>query len=592
MRLSLHAVVLVIATCLLLGCRDEPGVVVNGAPPTRPAIKVTIDKRAPAVKVQPAFVDVAQAVGIDFTFFNDEVEGRFFLPEVMGGGAAWLDFDLDGSLDLYLVNGAPLAAPDPHQTDHVNRLYRSDGTRFREVAGSAGVMLGGGFGQGCCVGDFDADGFPDLYLCNYGPNRLFRNNGDGTFQDITESAAVGDPLWGTNPVWVDLNDDGYLDLFVTNYLDVTLGNLKVCQYNGQPGYCGPGAHDASPDRAYLSSGDGTFIESAERLGLDAANGKGLAIAVADFDGDAKAEIYVANDMADNFLYRRRGNGTNLRYENVASAAGCSVSGDGSRVASMGLGCADFDGDGRIDIFVTNFYAQGNVLYRNLGDLLFVDERRRTRVAATSFQNLGFGTVPIDYDWDGARDLFVANGHVLGSAHQPNEMHPQLLHNDGTGCFDDVSSIAGAYFEELWLGRGAAGADYDNDGDSDLVVTHLHRPAALLKNETRTENHFVGFDLRTPNRVPPLGARIAVTAGDRRMVVPVVGGGSYLCEGDPRIVIGLGMWNRGIDVEIYWPSGGVSRFQELATDRYWRIMDGGLPEGQRVQASPGDATEGP
>ncbi len=569
----------------------------SGDVSTRPVVSVTLDsvtpdKASPAVEVRPTFTDVARQLGIDFTFFNDELPGRYFLPEVMGGGAAWLDYDLDGWLDLYLVNGASLTAPDPNQSQHVNRLFRGDGAQFYDVAAPAGAQHGGAFGQGCCVGDFDADGFPDLYVCHYGPNRLFRNNGDGTFQDVTEAAGVGDPLWGSSPVWADLNDDGLLDLFVTTYLDATLANIKICEYNGRPGYCGPGAHDAAPDRVYLNNGDGAFAEASDKLGLNAPDGKGLAIAVADFDGDAKPEIYVANDMADNFLYRRRGTGSDLRYENVAGAAGCSVLGDGHKVASMGLACADFDGDGQVDIFVTNFFAQGNVLYRNLGDLLFVDDRRRTRIAATSFQNLGFGTVAFDYDHDGARDLFVTNGHVFGPLHEPNEMHPQLLHNDGAGRFEEVSELAGPYFADLWLGRGAAGADYDNDGDIDLVVTHLHRPVALLRNETRTGNHFVGFELRAPNRIPPLGARIVVVAGDRRMVVPVVGGGSYLCEGDPRVVIGLGKWDGGVDVEIYWPSGSVSRFPALPTDRYWRITEGGQPENRHALASPGGAVVGP
>ena len=592
MRVGSMAVVVLCAACTSLACRDASQVSQPKSPPRAPVIAVTLDERTPAVEVRPAFADVAKQVGIDFTFFNDEVPDRYFLPEVMGGGAAWLDYDLDGWLDLYLVNGGKLKESGPSQGEHVNRLYRNQDARFTNVAASALVQHGGGFGQGCCVGDFDADGFPDLYICNYGTNRLFKNCGDGTFQDVTDLAGVGDPLWGTSPVWLDLNDDGLLDLFVTNYLDVTFANLKVCEYNGKPGYCGPGAHDAAPDRAYVSNGDGTFTEAADRLGLNAPDGKGLAVAVADFDGDAKPEIYVANDMAENFLYRRTGSGADLRYADIARAAGCSVEGDGNRVASMGIACDDFDGDGLVDIFVTNFYSKGNQLYRNLGDLLFVDDKRRSRVAAASFQNLGFGTVSFDYDRDGARDLFVANGHVLGPLHEPNEMHPQLLHNDGGGRFDDVSSLAGPYFQDLWLGRGAAGADYDEDGDLDMVVTHLHRPVALLNNETRTGNHFVGFDLRTPNRIPPHGARIVVTAGDRRIVVPVVGAGSYLCESDARILIGLGKWENAIGVEIFWPSGKISTLHDLSTDCYWRIQEGGQPQRQVALAAPGGGPHDP
>lgn len=580
---SAYLALMLLATCCHIACREQSSVVPQPVIDSqRPAITLTpLAEVEPSVAIRPAFSDVARRMGVDFTFFNDEVAGRYYLPEVMGGGAAWLDYDLDGWLDLYLVDGAPLESPDPLQRQYVNRLFRNgSGVRFDDVTFPARAMHGG-FGQGCCVGDFDGDGFPDLYVCNYGANLLLKNNGDGTFQDITDLASVGDPSWSTSPVWADLDDDGLLDLFVTNYLELTLANLKICQYDGKPGYCGPGDYEAAPDRAYLNNGDGAFTESAERLGLVTPDGKGLALAVADFDGDAKPEIYVANDMAENFLYRRAESGPELRYENVAKVAGCALSGDGNNEASMGVSCDDFDGDGMVDVFLTHYYSHKNTLYRNLGGLLFEDDSRRTRIAATSFETLGFGTVAFDYDRDGSRDLFVANGHVLGALHTPNEMHPQLLHNDGGGRFEDVSRIAGDYFQELWLGRGAAGADFDNDGDVDLVVTHLHRPVALLRNETRTPHHFIGLDLRTPNRLPPLGGRVVITAGDRRIVVPIVGGGSYLSSGDARLVVGLGEWARAVNVEVAWPSGAVEQFPELAAGRYWRITEGGRPERQEL-----------
>jgi hypothetical protein len=570
-----YLALMLLATCSFAACREQPSAAqlspeTPAAPQPLTLVPLRVTPLAP--EVPPRFLDVARQSGIDFTFFNDEVEDRFFLPEVMGGGAAWLDYDLDGRLDLYLVNGGPLESPDPLQSEHINRLFRNGRFRFDDVTIEAAAGHGG-FGQGCCVGDFDADGFPDLYVCNYGPNLLLKNNGDGTFQNVTDIAAVGDPQWGTSPAWVDLNDDALLDLFVTNYLDLNITNLKVCEYNGQRGYCGPGDYGAAADRGYLNNGDGTFTEASEALGLTAPNGKGLAISVTDFDGDGKPEIYVANDMVENVLYRRTGTGPELRYENVARTAGCAVSVDGNNEASMGVACADFDGDGMVDVFLTHYYSQKNTLYRNLGDLLFDDVSRRTRIAATSFETLGFGTVAFDYDLDGSQDLFVANGHVLGPAQEPNEMHPQLLCNDGSGRFEDISTIAGPYFEGLWLGRGAAGADYDNDGDVDLLVTHLHRPVALLRNETQSPHHFVGLDLRLPNRLPPLGGRVAVIAGNRRIVMPIVGGGSYLSSGDARLVVGLGRWERAIDVEVFWPSGSVELFEDLPIDQYWRITEG-------------------
>ena len=244
---------------------------------------------------------------------------------------------------------------------------------------------------------------------------------------------------------------------------------------------------------------------------------------------------------------------------------------------MGIVAADFDGDLDLDLFMTHLRNESNTLYCWDGpDLGFADCTAERGLAGASMPTTGFGTVAFDYDLDGSRDLFVANGHVLGPLQEPNAMHPQLLFNDGNGRFEDVSRIAGPYFEELCLGRGAAGADYDNDGDIDLVVTHLHRPVALLRNETDAPHHFIGFDLRAPNRLPPLGGRVTVIAGKRQLVVPIVGGGSYLSSGDTRLVVGLGQWDRAVDVEVSWPSGGSELFQDLAADRYWRITEGGPP----------------
>ena len=594
------SVLLVLVAGLHLACREPSESASLPEPPVVQVPPVLAPRVATfALELKPRFVDVAQSRGIDFIFFNDEVSGRYFLPEVMGGGAAWLDYDLDGKLDLFLANGDRISPPEsgsreqgsaeipatertaakgssPSHSGDVesrsNRFYRQVDGVFQDISLLAELALGG-FGQGCCVGDFDADGFPDLYLCNYGPNLLFHNNGDGTFREISMEAGVADPLWGTSPAWVDLNDDGWLDLFVTNYLLVTLENSQICQYDGRPGYCGPGTYEAAPDRIFISNGDGSFREAANELGFTAEEGKGLAVTVADFDGDAKPEVYVANDMAPNFLYRRQKSTGSLRYENVAMRAGCAVSDEGQNEASMGIACADFDGDGLIDLYLTHYYSHKNTLYRNLGGLLFEDDSKRTRVAASSYETLGFGTVPFDYDRDGDRDLFIANGHVLGPLHSPNEMPPQLLHNDGLGRFDDISKQAGDYFQQRWLGRGVAGADFDDDGDLDLLVTHLHRPVALLSNETPTPYHFLGLELTQLSRLPPIGAQITVHTAERKIVLPFSSGGSYLCHSDPRLLVGLGENASPVDVEVRWPTGELEWFRGLAVDRYWRLQAG-------------------
>jgi hypothetical protein len=534
---------------------------------------------APAVK--PVFQNVAQSAGIDFTYFNDMVYERFFLPEVMGGGAAWFDFDLDGDLDVYYANGCVLEDPVPGSKSHRNPMFMNlDAKSFVDVTTECGAGHEG-YGQGLAVADFDADGFPDIYVTNFGANVLYRNNGDGTFEDVTETAGVGDALWGTSTAWFDADQDGLVDLYVCNYMNVTLQNKKVCSYNMRKGYCGPGDYEADPDRLYINRGDGTFIESLDDYGMTAENGKGLAMVIVDFDNDLRPEIYVANDMTPNFLFTRSDNPNvrsgvdrDKRYCEIGTTSGCAVSDMGLNEASMGVSCADFDGDGFPDMYLTHFYNAKNTLYHNLGGLMFVDDSKRTRVASTSIHTLGFGTIPLDYDGDGAFDLFIANGHVLGPYQSPNEMSPQLLRNDGRGRFDDISPFAGEYFVDLWLGRGAAACDFDNDGDTDFTVSHLDRPVALMRNDTRVENRWIGLDLRSANRVPPVGGRIVVTSGDINRVRPITAGGSYLSNHDPRMLFWLP--DGDFTLEIHWPSGKIDRLANPESNRYHRIAEGQSP----------------
>jgi hypothetical protein len=531
--------------------------------------------------VRPQFTDVAARSGLSFTYFNDAVPGRFFLPEVMGGGVGWLDFDNDGWLDLLLTNGC--AWPDVERTpaEVVSRLFRNrgDGT-FEDVSRLAEVARRQ-FGQGVAVADFNADGFADVYLTNYGPNRLLVNQGDGTFADVTEWSGTGDPSWSTGAAWFDADLDGDEDLYVVNYLELPFEQHRVCHYDGIAGYCGPGSFPAAPDRLYCNQGDGRFVESSVALGMVGENGKGMSVAVLDLDGDLRPEVYVANDMTANFLFARSGtaelNGVRAAiYRDVAVDGGCAVSGAGQVEASMGIAVGDFDGDGNVDLYLTHFYAQKNTLYRNLGRLQFHDDSFRSRVAATSMLFNGFGTVALDVDRDEALDVFIANGHVLGPNLPPYEMTPQLLRNDGRGRFEDISATAGDVFAEPTLGRGVAAADFDNDGDLDLAVANLHHPLALLRNDTETHRHFLGIDLRTRDRTLPVGARVIVTANGRKQVRPFVSGGSYLAASDTRLLFGLRDAAQIEQVEVFWPSGRVDVFTQLAVDRYWRILEGDEP----------------
>ena len=528
------------------------------------------------------FRDVAAPLGVVFDFFSDATPDRFFLPEIMGGGVAWFDFDRDGRMDLYAANGAVLAGaevpddiprgPKPALAP-TNALWRNLGREFEPCAtpsGSADL----GYGQGVAVADYDADGFDDLFIANFGVNRLLRNNGDGTFSDVTEEAGLVDSLWGSSCVWLDIDGDDDNDLYVCNYLDVGFDNWKICKFGGAPGYCGPGEYDAQPDRVYLNQGDGRFVESASELGLLGLNGKGLAICAADLDQDLRPEIYVANDMTPNFLFTRT-ESTERMYRETAAPSGCATSDVGQNEASMGVACADFDGDGAMDLFLTHFFSYKNTLYRNLGGLLFRDDSKRSRIAATSYQTLGFGTIAADFDGDGDNDLFIANGHVLGPNTEPNVMRPQLLLNDGTGRFDDASSVSGDYFLRKYLGRGAAACDFDDDGRLDIAVSHVGQPLALLRNESFVaEQAFIGFELATPARTIPVGARITVRAGGETRYASVFAGGSYLSTSDPRVLVRLVDDAEVVDIEIVWPSGVATRYDALPRGRYYRVYQDG------------------
>ena len=533
---------------------------------------------AGSADIVPRFTDVARPLGIDYQFHSDTVPGRYFLPEIMCGGLAWFDPDLDGWHDLFIANGTRLKDPDPADITHTQRYFHNRrGARFDDQSAASGLNFVG-YSQGTAVGDFDADGFPDLCVTGYGAVHLFRNNGDGTFSEVTSQLPARDPLWSTGAVWGDFDADGELDLYVANYMHVNWQTHKTCTFGGKPGYCGPGDYESQPDWLFLNQGDGGFREAAAELGFVGERGNGLAVAWADLDDDARPELYVANDMAPNFLYTRRAEEAprGALYQEVASRSGCAVAGNGQNEASMGIALADFDRDGRPDLFLTHYYHHKNTLYHNLGGLLFEDDSYRTRVAAHSHERLGFGTLAFDYDRDGATDLFVANGHVLGPEHEPFEMPASLLRNDGRGRFLDVSQTGGAYFETPRLGRGVAGADFDNDGRLDLAITHLDCPVALLRNETETGRDWMGLDLRTPDRRTPVGARVTVRTASGEQIWNVWDGGSYYSTSDSRRLFGLPAGDSA-QVEIRWPDGRTENLGALAGGRYWIVRPDRPPQ---------------
>lgn len=534
---------------------------------------------SPAAQM-PTFRNLSESLKLTFQRFSDEVPGRFFLPEVMGGGVAWIDIDRDGQIDLYAVNGSSLWTDESEPPDgHTNHLFRNVGGSFVKVTQETDTG-DPRFGQGCAVGDFNADGFDDLYIANYGRNTLLQSNGDGTFENVTDPSQTGTSGWSSSCVWFDANGDGLNDLYVVNYLNVTRENHRSCQYVDIEGYCGPGGWNGVDDILYLNDGNGTFhSQTSGTWSLPTESAKGLSVAVADFDEDRIPEVYVANDMMPNFLLKRLHNVSaeddhSPLYQNMAGVAGCAVSNEGMNEASMGIACSDFDGDGLVDVFLTHFFESKNTLYRNLGELLFEDASRQSRIAASSFDKLGFGTVSFDANLNGSEDIFIANGHVLGPHHSPNAMSPQLLLNDGTGLFRDVSASSGPYFLGKYLGRGVAGGDYNNDGLIDLAVSHVDAPLALLHNETAAKGNYLGLNLVSENRCYPVGAQIIISNDTWQRTVPVVAGGSYLSANDQRIVIGVAEQIGPFDVRIRWNSQVETTYSGLKANQYWIVSESG------------------
>jgi len=527
----------------------------------------------------PRFRDIAAEAGLSIPHY-EAADGHFRLVEAMGSGVGLIDYDGDGWLDVFIAQGCPLPR-DPGEHRYSARFYRNnrDGT-FVDVTDAAGVGFNG-YGQGVAVGDYDGDGRDDLYISAFGPGALYRNRGDGTFADVTAAAGVAGSGWGTSCAFADLDGDGDLDLYVAHYLANTVDEqgrptVSCNALPGSLGYCPPAAFAPEPDALYRNNGDGTFTEVGREAGIAAPAGNGLGIAIADWDDDGRLDIFVANDQTPNSLFRNKGG---LQFEDVAVPWGLAYNESGNLRAGMGVAVGDYDGDGRVDLLVTNFYEEASTLYRNAATGSFVVETSRAHLTAPSRSKLGFGAGFLDYDNDGRLDLFVANGHVndvrpLGI---PYAMSPQLFRNAGGGRFADVTARAGPYYAAEWLGRGAAFGDLDNDGDTDVVVTHLGRPPALLLNETTPRGHSLRLTLLGAGTCrDATGCRVTVEAGGRTVVRTMVAGTSYLSSGDRRLLIGLGATERVDRLTIRWPRGTTQTWTQLPAGRPLVIVDGGEP----------------
>ena len=540
---------------------------------------------------EPLFVESAAATGLVFTHVNGAT-GKYYLPEMMGAGVALFDFDNDGDLDVFVVqSGAQSGAINARGNASAGcRLFRNDLTvsadgrrtlHFTDVTKQAGIAVGG-YGMGVAVGDYDNDGYLDLFVTGFGATTLLHNNGDGTFTDATKQAGVGDTLWSTSAAFVDYDRDGSLDLFVARYVDFTPGANKQCNDPvGARDYCGPRSYRPVPDRLFHNDGHGHFVDVTERAGITKADGAGLGVAVGDYNGDGWLDLYVANDATPNQLWINHRNGT---FVDEGVISGSALSAAGNPEGSMGIASGDFDLDGDEDLFVTNIAGETSVLYVNDGRGNFEDARARSGLAPLTAAFTGFGTDWIDYDNDGWPDLFVANGAVniveaLRGQPSPYRMRNQLFHNLAGRRFEETSAAAGPAFARADIGRGAAFGDIDNDGDVDIVVTNNTGPVRLLLNQLGARNHWlqVRLDQRPGNRFG-IGAWIGVErAAGATLWRRVRTDGSYLSASDVRVHFGLGSSSAITAVVVQWPDGQRERWTGIAGDRRVTLRRG---SGQR------------
>jgi len=561
----------------LVGCgRGEPPAAdPPGAEPDAPGPAAGPGSIAP-------FEEVADELGLRFVHTNG-MTGELYFNEIMGSGVALFDYDGDGDLDVYLVQGHSLGEPEPEPPS--DRLFRNDletrpdGTRvlgFTDVTEESGIRATG-YGMGAQAFDYDGDGRVDLYVTNFGPNQLWRNEGDGTFTEVAARSGVDDPRWSVPAVPFDFDRDGHLDLFVGNYVDFTLATHKRCTTDlGEPNYCGPLSFQPYPDSLYRNRGDGRFEEVSARLGLRTELGGALGAVAADFDGDGWLDLYVANDGVPNQMWmNQRGRG----FRDEAQLAGSGVNRAGRAEASMGVDAGDFDGDGDEDLFMTHLTGETNALFVNQGDALFDDRSLESGLGLPSWEFTGFGTAWLDYDNDGHLDVLAVNGAVrvietLARAGDPFPLHQtnQLFRNRGDGTFAEVTAEAGAPFAVSEVSRGAAFGDLDNDGDVDVVFSNNNGPARLLRNRVGNRRPWVGLRLvhgDLPRDALGAGCTLEL-AGEAVAWRRVRTAASYASSNDPRLLFGLGpgpAGDRSYGALVAWPDGLRERFSGLKTGAY-------------------------
>ena len=523
------------------------------------------------------FVDATQEAGIHWKHVDGRSGQKYFM-ETLGSGAAFFDYDADGDPDLYFVNGAPLPGYVSQEIP-TNCLYRNNGDgTFTDVTEKAGVG-DTGYGHGCAVGDYNNDGQLDLYVTNYGTNRLYRNNGDGTFTEVAESAGVTEPRWSTSCAFADYDRDGNLDLYVVNYIVFDINENPWCglKEKGIRAYCEPDNFIAQSDTLYRNNGDGTFTDVTQTAGIYNTTGKGLGVVWADYNNDGAADIYVANDSTENLFYRNNGDGT---FEEVGFMVGVALSENGAAENGMGTTFGDWNNDGWFDLTVTNYAQQTNTLYHNDADGFFTDATTTTKTAQLTYPYLGWATAFIDYDNDGYQDLFVANGHLhenLAELGQEGTYGQRnlLFRNNSNGTFTEISETLGPGMKLTDVSRGATFADYDLDGDIDIVVTNSNTAPRLLRNDGGNRKNWLQIRLTATNgSTDAIGARVKITTGKLTQTREVRSGDGYLSQQDLTLHFGIGDSEQVDSIEVQWQTGAKQLIGSVPANQVLSLEENG------------------
>jgi enediyne biosynthesis protein E4 len=530
-----------------------------------------IGAEIPQASAPIQFVDITAAARIKWNL-KALVSGPRYLIETMGGGGGFIDYNGDGLVDIYLICYSQ--APQPAGASKLKDvLYRNNGDgTFSDVTESTGIA-NGMLGMGLAVGDYDNDGWPDLYVTGYGASKLYRNSGKGTFTDVTGQAGVNNSLWGTSAAFFDYDNDGYLDLFVCNYLTYDEKNLPCTFYDGKP-YCLIKNFKGSASKLFHNNGDGTFADVSEKARIANPNGKGLGVIALDYDNDGRIDIFQANDAAANFLFHNKGDGT---FSEVALEAGVAFDPQGNARGGMGTDAEDLDGDGYLEIFVANFSAETNALFHNDKDGLFTEVTNKLGLGTISIPMSGFGSRFFDYNNDGLVDLFVHNGHPFEPINklfpETTYMEPPFLFENTGKVFRDVAAQHGPALKRFYAGRGLSVGDLDNDGDSDLLLMNVGEPPVLLRNDGGNGNHWLGIELvGTKSNRDGVGAKVTVTAGGSRRSKQRLGGTSYCSASDDRLLFGLGTTAKINEVEVRWPSGQITTLENVRSNQYLTIKE--------------------